>query len=169
MTSSEQIARKARGPQMHRDQQRVLIPRSERMEIERGQRKMDFARYYAMRHRPVTIDPNTGLNIYIDPETGAKEIMEEHYLPVMLSHGNLTMRSVEHDALMNILGRGERVEALAVPKGHRMCGGCGEVKPLNAAHFYGHKSKKDGFQTWCRDCMSEASKKQYSRRKRKKA
>ena len=161
MTSSDKIARKQRGSQMHKEFQLVRIPRRERIEIERGLREMDFERYYKMRHLAVYE--------YVDKD-GVKHTdeLEDHYLPVMLSHGNLAMRSVEHDALMNILGRREQVDAPVVKAGERLCGGCGEVMALDDAHFQSHKGKKDGFQTWCRDCMSEASKRQYSRKRSKK-
>ncbi len=167
MTSSDKIARKQRGSQMHKEFQLVRIPRRERIEIERGLREMDFERYYKMRIEGVK-DPKTGDLIYVDPE-GNKHVLETYFLPVMLSHGNLAMRSVEHDALMNILGRVERVEALAIPRGHRMCGGCGRVLPLTDEYFHRNRRKKDGFQTWCKDDMGAAARKQYSNRKRKKA
>ncbi len=158
MTSSEHISRKARGPQQHKDFQVVKIPKTELRKIERGMLEMDFKRYYDMRYDAV----------YVDPETGEKEELIAVNLPVMVSHGNLQVRSVEHEALMAILGRADRWEPRVVKPGHRICGGCGEERDLER-DFQKSKAQKDGLQTWCRDCMSEASKRQYRRGKRKKA
>lgn len=167
MTSSEHISRKARGGQMHKEFQRVRIPRRERIEIERGLREMDFARYYAMRHLG-KIDPKSDNRIYIDPKTGDRHVMEDHNLPVMLSHGNLQMRIVEHEALMAILGREQPIDHESMHPGEKYCGGCHEWHPLNENVWGRNSKRKDGYQNWCKEYMNgyQAT---YRKKKREKA
>jgi hypothetical protein len=45
----------------------------------------------------------------------------------------------------------------------RYCGSCKQAKAWTIANFHGHGEK--GLQTWCRDCMKAASKRQTARRK----
>ena len=163
MTSSEQIARKPRGPQMHKEHQLVRIPRRERIEIERGLRKMDFERYYQMRHQSVYE--------YVDKDgTKHTDELEEHYLPVMLAHGNLKMRETEHDALLAILGKSEPWEPREVKKGHKWCGGgCERELELTIEFWQRSKQRKDGFQNWCRDCMGVYQSKYRARNRARRA
>lgn len=167
MTSSglrAQIARKQRGSQMHKELQRVRIPRRERIQMERGLLAMDFRRYYDMRHKG-QIDTETGNRIYIDPETGDRYVMEDHYLPAMLPHGNLALRSVEHEALINILGRAEPVEYDPAVPGHKWCGGNAHWVLLDDEHFWKNETRKDGYQNWCIDCLKKKNNASYRRAK----
>jgi len=45
----------------------------------------------------------------------------------------------------------------------RRCGKCGRTLELNSTNFHKDKSKKHGFQGWCKKCMGEAAKRQNAR------
>lgn len=53
-----------------------------------------------------------------------------------------------------------------VPAGYKRCSHCGELKPLS--EFNKDKSKKDGYNAWCRCCTREAQKKWDATRREKK-
>ena len=40
---------------------------------------------------------------------------------------------------------------------HKTCSKCKETKTID--NFYKHKSKKDGYSTWCRECKNSARRK----------
>lgn len=39
-----------------------------------------------------------------------------------------------------------------LPEGEKMCTKCGSIQPADKDHFYKDRSKKDGWDCWCKEC-----------------